>query len=519
MWHNRTMIAFGHRVALACLLLLLGIASAFAAPPLPRLERERCVFRPPRGDKIECYTLVVAENRSNPKSAEVRLKVARLKAKRPLAADPVIYLAGGPGDAPLVASNAGADPLAEGDWWNDTSVIRKRRDVIIISQRGAGGSSPNLDCFEPRTSEPARAKRRAVTEPQEREILLRCRADFDRRRIDLAMYSTPALADDVADLVAAMQFKRVNLYGISYGTRWALEVMRRHPSIVRAAVLDGVYPPQINGEQDEPEIVRTAFEQLYAECATDKLCRERNPDLAGGVRAILTKAERTPLELVLQLEDGPQPVKLDGARLLLVMLHMMRQGEAALVPEAVTALRRGDKRLIRQFAEDLEEDDGGLLETNAQQFGGLFNTIECRETWAGVDQAAREQAIQTGGIYSLTAQLSKLPAFCPVWRVPVAPAAERQPVTAALPTLLLSGGYDWLTPASWGREAARHLPESRHVIFRALGHGVSSQDSCAARLRDEFFDAPDPRWPLPCRADAAPDFASAVEWVKAMKND
>lgn len=508
------MLASCLRVVTAGLLLVMVAGGALAQP---RLERERCVFRPPRGDKIECYTLVVPENRANPKGQEIRLKVAVLKARRPLAADPVIYLAGGPGDSPLVASYAGADPLAEGDWWNDTAAIRKRRDVIIVSQRGAGGSSPNLDCFEPRTSEPARAKRRAVTEPQEREILLRCRADFDKRKIDMSMYSTPALADDVADLVKAMQLGKVNLYGISYGTRWALEIMRRHPNIVRSAVLDGVYPPQINGEQNEPEILRTVFEQLYAECAADKLCRERNPDLAGSVRAVLTQADKTPIELTLTLEDGPQQVKLDGAKLLLVLLHMMRQGEAALVPEAVTALRRGDKRIVRQFAEDLEEDDGGLLETNAQQFGGLFNTIECRETWAGVDQAARERAIQAGGVYSLTSHLSKLPAFCPVWRVPVAPPAERQPVTAAIPTLLLSGGYDWLTPASWGREAAKHLPEARHVIFRAQGHGVSSQDQCAARLRNEFVDAPDPRWPLPCRGDTSPDFAGAAERVNAMK--
>jgi pimeloyl-ACP methyl ester carboxylesterase len=516
MWHKASMIASCRRIALASLLLLLGMGSAFAAP---RLERDRCAFKAPRGDKIECHTLVVPENRANPKSTDVRLKVVVLKAKRPLSPDPLIYLAGGPGDAPLVASTAGADPLAEGDWWNDTAAVRRRRDVIIISQRGAGGSTPNLDCFEPRTSEPARIKRRAVTEPQEREILLRCRAEFDRRKIDLAMYTTPALADDVADLVAAMQLAKVNLYGISYGTRWALEIMRRHPGIVRSAVLDGVYPPQINGEQNEPEIVRAAFEQLYAECAADKLCRERNPDLAANVKSVLIEAERAPLPLTLVLEDGPQPVKLDGPKLLLVLLHMMRQGEAALLPEAVTALKRGDKRLIRQFAEDLEEDDGGLLETNAQQFGGLFNTIECRETWAGLDQAARERAIQSGGIYGLTAQLSKLPAFCPVWRVPVASPAERQPVSVAIPTLLMSGGYDWLTPPAWGREAAKHLPNSRHVIFRAQGHGVSSQDQCAARLRDEFIDAPDPRWPLPCRADTPPDFAAALERIKANMRD
>src|SRR5579859_1021385 len=215
MWQNGTMVVLGRRIALAGLLLLLAIGSALAAAPVPRLERERCVFRPPRGEKIECYTLVVLENRSKPKGPEVRLKVAILKARRPLAADPVIYLAGGPGDAPLVASAAGADPLAEGDWWNDTAIIRRRRDLIILSERGAGGSNPNLDCFEPRTTEPARARRRAVTEPQERDILLRCRADFDKRKIDVAMFSTPALADDVADLVSVLQIPKVNLYGIS----------------------------------------------------------------------------------------------------------------------------------------------------------------------------------------------------------------------------------------------------------------------------------------------------------------
>ena len=515
MWHKEPM-RLGVFAGLAVILLFLAGAASAA---VPRLERERCVFKPPRGDKIECYTLIVSENHAQPQnSRDVQLKVAILKAKRPIAADPVIYLAGGPGDAPLVASTAGADPLAEGDWWNDTATIRRRRDVIILSQRGAGGSMPNLDCFEPRNSEPARAKRRAITEPQERDILLRCRAELDKRKIDLTQYGTPALADDVADLVKLLGLGKVNLYGISYGTRWALETMRRHPNIVRSVVLDGVYPPQVNGEQNEPEIVRTAFEQLYAECAADKLCRERNPDLAANVKALIEHADRTPIDLVLQVDDSPQRVKLDGGKLLLVLLHMMREGKVALVPEAVTALKRGDKRLIKQFAEDLENDDGGLLEQNAQQFGGLFNTIECRETWAAVDQTARDRAIQAGGVYGLTASMSKLPAYCPVWRVPTAPPAERQAVTAPIPTLLLSGGYDWLTPSSWGREAARRLPESRHVIFRSLGHGVSSQDSCAARLRDEFIDDPNPRWPLPCRADSAPDFAQAAERVKALSS-
>lgn len=512
MWHNPGMVrAIGLGLA-AILLCLAGGAGAAT-----RLEREKCGYKPPRGDRVECFVLVVPENREQPDGREVRLKVAVLKAKRRSGAEPVLYLSGGPGDAPLVAASAGADALAEGDWWNETANIRRKRDVVILSQRGAGGSTPNLDCFDPRTSDPGRARRRAITEQQERDILLRCRAGFDKRRIDLAMYSTPALADDVADLVRTLGLERINLYGVSYGTRWALEVMRRHPELVRAAVLDGVYPPQVNGEQNEAEIVRKAFEQLYAECNADAVCRERHPGLRALIEGTIEGAVRKPFDLVLQLDDGSQPVRLDGAKLLMVLLHMMREGEAALVPEAVAAAQKGDLRLVKMFAEDLESSDGGLLEENAQQFDGLYNSIECRETWANVDRTARRKSIESNGVYGLNARTSKSPAYCPLWRVPPAPAAERQPVQASVPTLLLSGTFDWLTPPAWGREAARHLSASRHVVFRAQGHGVVTQDPCAARLRDGFLEEPDPKRAPPCRADSPLNFAAAYERARDLQ--
>jgi pimeloyl-ACP methyl ester carboxylesterase len=516
MWHKISMAHALVRIGLAAILLTLA-GSTWAGPAVPRLERERCTFKPPRGDRIECFVLVVLENREQPESREVRLKIAVLKAKRRAGAAPMFYLSGGPGDAPLVASSPGADALAEGDWWNETAAIRRQRDVVVVTERGAGGSTPNLDCFDPRTSDPAKARRRAVTQQQERDILVRCRAGFDKRKIDLAMYSTPALADDVADLAKTMGLERINIYGVSYGTRWALEVMRRHPDLVRAAVLDGVYPPQVNGEQNEPEIVRKAFEQLYAECSADSLCRERHPGLRGMVEGALEAAEHKPVELTLQLEDGPQPVRLDGSKYLMVLLHMMREGEAALIPEAVAAVQHGDLKLIRMFAEDLETSDGGLLEENAQQFDGLYNSVECRETWAFVDRPARRKSVESNGVYGFNARTSKSPAFCPLWRVPPAATAERQPVQSAVPTLLLSGTFDWLTPPAWARDAARSLSASRHVVFRAQGHGVVVQDPCAARLRDNFIDEPDPQRALPCRADTPPNFAAAYERARDLQ--
>ncbi len=149
------------------------------------------------------------------------------------------------------------------------------------------------------------------------------------------MYTTPALADDVADLAAAMSLPRINIYGVSYGTRWALEVMRRHPNLVRAAVLDGVYPPQVNGEQNEPDIVRRAFEQLYTDCANDTLCRESSSEPARHRR----ERDRSGAGQAAGAQAAARGRSASGAarraKLLMVLLHMMREGEAALIPETV----------------------------------------------------------------------------------------------------------------------------------------------------------------------------------------
>ena len=113
---------------------------------------------------------------------------------------------------------------------------------------------------------------------------------------------------------------------------------------------------------------------------------------------------------------------------------MMREGEAALVPEAVTALKRGDNRLIKQFAEDLEERRWRPARDRTPSSSAACTTPSnaARPGPASTRRRAT-QAIQAGGVYGLNAQLSKLPAFCPVWRVPVAPPAERQPVKVADP--------------------------------------------------------------------------------------
>ena len=62
MWHNMAMCRLWLSGATLAVLLA-AVSSALAAP---RLERERCLFKAPRSDRLECYLLVVPENRDKP---------------------------------------------------------------------------------------------------------------------------------------------------------------------------------------------------------------------------------------------------------------------------------------------------------------------------------------------------------------------------------------------------------------------------------------------------------------------
>ncbi len=491
------------RTALAGLCLSWGLLAGGAAPvgaqeqALPRLEPHKCWFKTPRGASAVCHLLAVPESRAAPDRRTIRLPVAILKATGPRKQpDPVIYLSGGPGEAPLAAPAPGIDPLKDGDWWTSTAAIRRNRDFIFIGQRGAQLARPALQCDDiagPR-SLLSRFGSRIDTVEDERRAMVKCRAELERKGIDVAQYTTPALADDVADLARVLDLARVNLYGVSYGTRWALELMRRHPALVRAAVLDSVYPPHVNGDQEEAQSVRRVFDRLFQECGADAWCGGRYPNLRADLEALVARLDRAPARLRLKLAKGRTTASIDGTKAMLILLHVMRLGgdDVGRLPATIARAARGDYAALKVFAEDLEDSEGGIIDSPIEEMAGLYYSIECRETTAFVDRQARERAIAEAGIYGLVARANTGPALCPLWRVPAADRAEKRPVRSAIPTLLLSGAYDWLTPPAWAEAARRHLANARHVEFNAMGHAVTANDDCAETLLAQFIDAPDP---------------------------
>jgi pimeloyl-ACP methyl ester carboxylesterase len=480
------------------LIALLAFATPAVAQGVPRIEEKPCWFKPPSGEQARCLMLIVRENREIEGGRVLRLPVAILKARSSAPApDPVLHLSGGPGDSPLAASEPGGDAMNDGDWWNGTAELRRRRDYIIIGQRGAKLSEPELRCEETDVARSTltRAGRAAEALERERKLMARCARQLTASGIDLTQYNTLNLADDVADLVRALGLRQVNLHGVSYGTRWALEVMRRHPALVRSAVLDAVYPPHVVADDNEGDIVHGAFQRMYTDCAADARCSRRHPHLRAKLEGLIERMEAEPVTLKLDLTDGKVEVAMTGGKVLLTLLHMMRLGgtEIGRLPYVIDRTIRGDYVPLTFYATDLEESEGGLADDGPPEMGGLYNAVECRENSLLVNAETRRRSIETNGIYGLVGKLNTAPDTCSVWGVAPAPEAQRKPVRSAIPTLMLSGSYDWLTPAYWAADQLRYLDNARHIEFRALGHAATVHGNCAARLVDYFTLYADPK--------------------------
>jgi pimeloyl-ACP methyl ester carboxylesterase len=87
---------------------------------------------------------------------------------------------------------------------------------------------------------------------------------------------------------------------------------------------------------------------------------------------------------------------------------------------------------------------------------------------------------------------------CRFWQSGQSDAGFRSPVEAAVPTLLLAGEFDPVTPPEWAELAAESLARASVFVFPAIGHGVLDSHLCATALISAFFEDPDSPRPPDC---------------------
>lgn len=448
------------RAALAAVAvaLIAGTWSAADAAPLSPC-RLRGVEHP-----AQCTTLARPLDPARADGPAIELHVAVLPAlsrhKKP---DPVFFIAGGPGQSAIELAGQAARLLGR---------LGQRRDIVLVDQRGTGRSAP-LRCDD----DPADTLDRRIDPAAMRQALARCRAALQQLpHGDLRHYSTPVAVQDLEAVRRNLGLERVNVVGVSYGTRVALEWLRQSPGAVRRAVLDGVSPPDQALPASSVVDARAAFEALLAWCRGDAACHRTHPDLAADWQALRAAPAHT-ATVAHPLTGRPQVLTLDADRLdALVRAALYTPLLASALPHALAEAAAGRPAALLGLATALSGGrTGGIA-------WGMHFAVVCSEDQPLVG------ALPPGPFAALGAWVGQT---CADWPRAALPAGYRDIPRSSAPVLLLSGGIDPVTPPRHGERVAAALgPKARHVVLPQLGHGVLAQ-ACARDLAMRFIDADD----------------------------
>jgi poly(3-hydroxybutyrate) depolymerase/pimeloyl-ACP methyl ester carboxylesterase len=453
-------------------------ATVTSQPYKPLFEPGACEFQVPASYKVECGHLVVPENRDLPEGSQVRLPVAIFKSKSPNPApDPVIHLVGGPGGNLLDTSafylQAGGDQ------------ILGTRDYVLFNQRGTHYTEPSLECpgqVEFRLELAGQELSMEEREAKEIEFLLGCQEALLDQGIDLAAYNSAENAADVNDLRIVLGYDQVNLYGISYGTRLALTVMRDYPERIRSVILDSTYPPQVDLEGEVALNADRAFSVLFESCAADTSCDSQYPNLDETFYQAVDELNADPVWV--SVRNGTVDVWVDGDILIDAIFGSLYRVDAIpWVPLMISEAGKGNLAAI-QVPLEVMIDNSGISQ-------GMYYSLQCREEVTF--ESYNDALVRTADLSAQVVDHFVSPFvfdLCATWASGRAVTVENEPVSSDIPTLILAGQYDPITPPAWGRLAGETLENSFFYEFPGIGHGVIRSNQCALEIGLQFLDDP-----------------------------
>ena len=460
------------------------------------LESAACAFQPPDAVDVECGWVTVPQNWDDPSDPDtIRLHVATFtNDQTPADAVPVVYLEGGPGgDALGLIAFTFADLFGP---------IADNHPVIVFTQRGSALTEVDLECEEVIDAELQILESAPDADAEEAltvAAMSECAERLQAEGADLGSYHSVASANDADAIRAALGHDQWNVLGISYGTRLGQELVRHHPDGIRALILDSVQPtdPNLGSLAALPRTFQGSLDELFAGCEASTECNTANPNLKDRLSAVLDDLAVTPIEVAAadQLTGEEYTAIVDDERMLGLVFNALYSPETfSALPEMVAQLEAGETGIVEALL--------GLQITNSAFISnGMYAAVMCHDflaeltpssAWdAGlVDEPLFEDRF--GGL-----EEGDVDAMCGAFPTGSADASIIEPVESDVPTLIMAGRYDPITPPSFAEAIAPGFSNGQTAILPHVGHGVVGDD-CGMDIALAFLAAPDAATDMSC---------------------
>lgn len=412
-----------------------------------------------------CGKVSVFEDRQSATGRQMDLNIAVIPAvSRNPAPDPVFILAGGPGQA----ATESYQPLVSA-----FDRINQKREIILVDQRGTGKSNP-LVCKSEQTNS---------LDLEDEDLIPWLQSCLESTTSRPEFFTTPIAMQDLDQVRRALGYEKINLYGVSYGTRAALTYLAAFPEHVRTVILDGVVP------QDEVlglEVARDAqraLDMIFDRCATEEACRRAFPNVRQDFAELLDNLEQNPVTLEVAHPSTGEETEIEFTPAefsVAVRLLSYAPETAALLPLLIhTTNASNDYQLI---AAQYLIVVGELTESISN---GMGYSVLCTEDVPFMTE--EEAASANANTYLGNTQTDELFRLCQVWPKGTVAQSYKQPVHSDLPVLVLSGEADPVTPPSNGEKTVQTLTNSLHLVAPGQGHNVLFR-GCIPRIAADFIE-------------------------------
>ena len=480
---------------LLTLITLMGSATFAAATDKTQVEGDRpytfvqtpCDFlditqlplisQSPEEQGYTCGYVIVPEQHAYPDGPKLRLPVAILPASDPNPKlDPLFVAQGGPGGSAFEIFPYSLPGTA----------IAAERDIVMFNQRGTQFASPELAC-----TETLEGMAELVSLPYDEatalslKLLRDCYKRLESEGLNFSAYNSLENALDVEAIRQALGYESYNFYGVSYGTLLGLHLMRLQPEGLRSVILDGVLPPDLNFILYVPQNENRIYDELFRYCSNDPVCRTSYPDLEGRLFDLVEKLEKNPVTLRLVDPDTGEVAhaRLDGKALMEFLFQFFYfEDSYALFPHLISAVEAGDYLVV--------ETIWSLIAYDRSFSEGMYYSVICAEDADFEPDEAPLDGVRPQIAASVRDDFLAYLDACAFWQVDQLPPSVDDPVQSDIPTLLLSGQFDPITPPSFAAAAAETLTTAYNIIDPVGSHGVAFSDTCMNGLIQDFLNDP-----------------------------
>ncbi|RXJ44449.1 alpha/beta hydrolase [Gelidibacter gilvus] len=458
-------------------LLTIGIISIHyaTAQDIGKITKSDCFLKDctllDNGPKIEFGYITVPENYSNPTNKTYQIAFIIIKARngnnKP---DPILQFIGGWGAASIERMRS---------WTNHK--LTEDRDMILYDYRGLGYSEPDLSKI---TSDYEEGEIPYNSQEAEKYMTRKINKTLDaleENNIDINMFGTDTNAKDGLLLAENLSYESYNLLGISNGTLVVQNFIRlaENSSVnIRSAILDSNVPVAYPLHPELSPNFSNSLNHILTDCAQDPDCNAKYPNLKSRYKTFLQSLDEHPLEMTTAKGDNIHFGKFRANEILFVMLY--RRDLYPYIPLVIESMINKDQSAILKyyaFAKTMSADTSGAL---VSPIIYTYDAKLIRDT----SKTLLETVISEDAEFVLEENYSDF--YYTDQRI-VQDSSAILAIQTDIPSLILAGSYDPITPPSWSEKIRPNFKNHYYYNIPKIGHGVVMQP-CGADIGLAFLN-------------------------------